>query len=59
MKKLWCILLSAVLVMGLAGCSSNAAGAYKAGTYTGTGTGRNGLFRWRSRLLTRPSPKWK
>ena len=42
MKKLWCILLSAVLVMGLAGCSSNAAGAYKAGTYTGTGTGRNG-----------------
>ena len=42
MKKLSSILLSAVLLMGLAGCSSTAAGAYKAGTYTGTGTGRNG-----------------
>lgn len=42
MKKLCSILLSAVLLIGLAGCSSTAAGAYKAGTYTGTGTGRNG-----------------
>ena len=44
MKKLVAALLSVLMVMSLSACSSQPTGTatYTAGTYTGTGAGRNG-----------------
>ena len=39
------LFVSFALVMGLAVCSSSTASGYKAGTYTGTGEGRNGSIK--------------
>ena len=41
MKKVLNGVLTAAMILGMAGCSSNGTGKYTAGTYTGTGKGHN------------------
>lgn len=41
MKKVLSSVLTATMILGMAGCSSNGTGKYTAGTYTGTGKGHS------------------
>lgn len=41
MKKVLSSVLSAAMLLGMAGCSSNSSGKYTAGTYTGSGKGHS------------------